>query len=448
MRKAIFLLITAIFCSFFAVEVKAQTALTDEQRVMLQQELAKVEAEQKQAAVDLANAQQKSASLARDIQVLDAKIRAAQLEIKAKNILIQSLGNDISKKTNKINDLEDRIDKGRETLAQILRKTNEIDEVSIPILILSQKTITGFVNDLDQFELVQESLRDVVTELKSDKASTTVEKEILDSRRNAEMDAKYVIQQQQKNIESDQIEQKELLALSKGAEKSYTKLIAEKQARAAQIRSALFALRDAASIPFGQALQYATLASNKTGIRPAFLLAIITQESNLGSNVGKCYVTNLQTGAGINAKTGNGVQNVMNPTRDIPAFIEILNKIGGEPTKQVVSCPLSVGWGGAMGPAQFIASTWLIIEDRVANALGINSMPDPWNPAHAFMASALYLSDLGANAKTYSAERNAACKYYSGRSCGYATGNTSYGNSVVSLADKIQRTMIDPLQGL
>ncbi len=448
MRKAIFLLITAIFCSFFASQALAETALTDEQRVMLQQELAKVEAEQKQAAIELANAQQKSASLARDIQVLDAKIRAAQLEIKAKNILIQSLGNDISKKVNKINDLEDRIDKGRDTLAQILRKTNEIDQVSIPILLLSQKTITGFVNDLDQFELVQESLRDVVTELKSDKASTTVEKEILDTRRNAEMDAKYVIQQQQKNIESDQIEQKELLALSKGAEKSYTKLIAEKQARAAQIRSALFALRDAASIPFGQALQYATLASNKTGIRPAFLLAIITQESNLGSNVGKCYVTNLQTGAGINAKTGNSVQNVMNPTRDIPAFVEILSKIGGEPTKQVVSCPLSVGWGGAMGPAQFIASTWLLIEDRVANSLGINSMPDPWNPGHAFMASALYLSDLGANTKTYTAERNAACKYYSGRSCGYATGNTSYGNSVVSLADKIQRTMIDPLQGL
>jgi membrane-bound lytic murein transglycosylase B len=107
---------------------------------------------------------------------------------------------------------------------------------------------------------------------------------------------------------------------------------------------------------------------------------------------------------------------------------------------------LSVGWGEAIGPAQFIASTWLLIKDRVASALGINSMPDPWNPAHAFMASALYLGDLGASAKTYTAERNAACKYYSGKSCGYVTGNTSYGNSVLNLADKIQRTMIDPLQ--
>jgi hypothetical protein len=75
-------------------------------------------------------------------------------------------------------------------------------------------------------------------------------------------------------------------------------------------------------------------------------------------------------------------------------------------------------------------------------------MPDPWNPAHAFMASAIYLSNLGAANGGYSAERNAACKYYSGRACGLVRGNTTYGNSVVSQADTIQRTMIDQLSGL
>jgi len=444
----VILAVTPIYLGFFPVLSHAQSPLTPEQRTQLQQELAQVEAEQKQAAIELSNAQNKSVSLARDIAVLDAKIRSAQLEIKAKNILIQSLGNDISKKVTEIGKLEDRIDKGRDTLAQILRKTNEVGELSIPELILSRNSITKLVNDLDTFEAVQQGLKDTFEQLKSDKTSTTVEKESLDNRRSAELDAKYVIQQQQKNIENNQLEQKQLLSLSKGTEQSYKKLIADKQARAAQIRSALFSLRDAASIPFGQALQYATLASQKTGIRPAFILAIITQESNLGSNVGKCYVTNMQTGAGINAKTGVTISNVMNPRRDIPPFAQILQEIGGEPSKQVVSCPLNIGWGGAMGPSQFIASTWILVKDRVASAVGISGMPDPWNPSHAFMASAIYLSDLGAGAKTYSTERNAACKYYSGRSCGLVKGNTAYGNSVVATADTIQRTMIDPLQGI
>ena len=439
------LAVTTILLGFYPISIYAQTALTPEQRADLQQELAKVEAEQKQAAIELSNAQNRSASLSRDVAVLDAKIRSAQLEIKAKNILIQSLGNDISKKVTEIGKLEDRIDKGKDTLAQILRKTNEVDELSIPEIILSRSSVTELVNDLDTFQSVQESLKETFEQLKSDKASTTAQKENLDNRRSAELDAKYVIQQQQKNIENNQTEKKQLLTLSKGAEQSYTKLIADKQARAAQIRSALFSLRDAESIPFGQALQYANLASQKTGIRPAFLLAIITQESNLGSNVGKCYVTNMQTGAGINAKTGANISNVMNPRRDIPPFAQILREIGGEPSKQVVSCPLNIGWGGAMGPAQFIASTWVLVKDRVASAVGISGMPDPWNPYHAFMASSIYLTDLGAGGKTYSTERNAACRYYSGRACGLVSGNTSYGNSVLSLADKIQRTMIDPL---
>jgi membrane-bound lytic murein transglycosylase B len=451
MKFGIFLLLIGGFwlCGSGGLfSAQAQTELTPEQRAALQQELAQVEAEQKQAAKELVAAQGKSASLARDIAVLDAKIRTAQLNIKAKNILIQSLGNDISKKVTEINNLEERIERGKDTLSQLLRKTNEIDDLSMPELILSRNTVTELMQDFDSFQSVQESLKITFEQLKSDKASTTEEKEHLDARRNAELDARYEIQQQQKNIESNKAEQKQLLALSKGAEQAYTKLIADKQARAAQIRSALFSLRDAASIPFGQALQYATLASQKTGVRPAFILAVITQESNLGSNVGKCYVTNMQTGAGVNAKTGAMVSNVMSPKRDVPPFIQILKEIGGEPSKQVVSCPFTIGWGGAMGPAQFIASTWMLIKDRVANAVGVSGMPDPWNPAHAFMASAIYLGDLGASNQTYTSERNAACKYYSGRACGLVTGNTTYGNSVVALADKIQRTMIDPLQGL
>lgn len=426
--------------------VYAQSAeLTPQQRADLQAELAKVEAEQKQAAIELANAQNKSASLSRDIAVLGAKIRSAELEIKAKNILIQSLGNDISQKEKKIGLLENRIEKNKDTLAQILRKTDELDDITLPELFLSNSSLANLIQDLDQFESVQYGLKDTFEQLRSDKDSTTAEKEALDERRNKEMDAKYVIQQQQKNIESNQKEQKQLLTISKGTEKSYQNLIAEKQARAAQIRSALFSLRDAAAIPFGQALEYAKLASQKTGVRPALILAIITQESNLGSNVGKCYVTNMQTGDGINAKTGNAIRKVMNPSRDVPPFATILSQIGGEPTKQVVSCPFEIGWGGAMGPAQFIPSTWMLFKDRVASAVGVSGMPDPWNPHHAFMASAIYLGDLGAVSGSYTGERNAACRYYSGKSCGLVKGNTTYGNSVMALADNIQRNMIDPL---
>jgi hypothetical protein len=100
-----------------------------------------------------------------------------------------------------------------------------------------------------------------------------------------------------------------------------------------------------------------------------------------------------------------------------------------------------------MGPAQFIASTWMLFKDRIARALNITT-PNPWDPEHAFMASSMFLTDLGASARTYTAERNAACRYYSGKACVVGGVNISYGTQVMSKADTIQRTMIDPLQGL
>ena len=450
----VFLIVT-IQSIWFSSSVRAQTQttsstqLTPEQRAALQQELAQVEAEQKQVAADLASAQAESSSLSRDIKVLDAKIKTAQLNIKAKNLLIKTLGNDISAKQIHIDELEARIVRGKETLAALMRKTNEIDAYSLPEVVLSQKDVSGFFQDLDTFQAIQDGLKTTFEQVRNDEASTSVEKEVLTNKQNAEMDARYAIQQEEKNIKTDQSQKQQLLTVSKGNEKSYANLLAQKQSRAAQIRAQLFSLRDAAAIPFGQALQYATLASQKTGVRPALILAILTQESSLGKNVGQCYVTNYQTGDGINVKTGNPISGVMNPTRDVPPFRDILQAIGGDPSRQVVSCPLDIGWGGAMGPAQFIASTWVLMKGEIAAALGIgNTMPDPWNPAHAFMASAIYLSNLGAGTGTYTAERNAACKYYSGRSCGAVRGNTTYGNSVLAQADNIQRTMIDPLQSL
>jgi membrane-bound lytic murein transglycosylase B len=234
--------------------------------------------------------------------------------------------------------------------------------------------------------------------------------------------------------------------LSKQQEKEYAKALAEKQARAAKIRSALFNLRDTSAIEFGDALAYANEASKSTGVRPALILAILTQESNLGKNVGGCYLRESPVGSGVSKKTGNILSNVMHPTRDVPVFISFMGDLSRDPYNTLVSCPQSIGYGGAMGPSQFIASTWKLFINRIRSITG-RSVADPWNPQDAITATSLYLGDLGATGGSYSGERNAACKYYSGKICSRSTLATSYGNSVMRLAGTIQAN-IDILQGI
>jgi membrane-bound lytic murein transglycosylase B len=213
--------------------------------------------------------------------------------------------------------------------------------------------------------------------------------------------------------------------------------VADRQAKASQINAALFRLRgvDGGGIPFKDALAYAKQASAQTGVRTAFILAILRQESNLGVNVGQCLLVDPVTGAGKGKNTGTPFANVMKPDRDVPYFIDMMKRLGRDPYNTPVSCPQSVGYGGAMGPTQFIPSTWRGYEGRIASAFGV-PVGDPWNPQHAIMATALFLQDLGAGRGGYSAEREAAGRYYAGGN--WQAYGLGYAASVLAHAETYQ----------
>ena len=410
---------------------------TAAEKVACQAALNQALADEAAAQAQLTVAQGKSATLSQAIALLTAKINAAEADIKAKNILIQTLGSDIVDKQNHITDLEGHIAAGKQTLSDLLRKTNELDAYSLPEVLLSQSTVTGFFNDVDTFQSVQTGLQSTFNMLQTDEASTSAEKDILTTRKNTETDARYAIQQQEATVKSDQAQQKQLLSISKGNEKAYTTLVATQALKAAQIRAALFPLAGAKAIPFGDALNYANAVYQKTGIQPAFLLAMLKQETNIGGNVGTCYMTNPSDGSGINTRNNTYVANVMKPSRDVQPFMDLVSSLGYDYKTTAVSCPQSIGYGGGMGPAQFIASTWMLLKDRVVAALNLSSPANPWKPMDSFMAAGLYMYDLGAaSTQAYSttAQKNAACKYYSGRACGYVTGATAYANSILSMA--------------
>ncbi len=411
-------------------------AIDSDKERALRAELEEIEKQIKEQQAILSQKKTEGASIARDIAILDAKISEAKLRIKEHNIAIERLGKDIVVKSDIITKLNGDISSGQESLAQIIRKTNQIDDYSLVEIVLGEQKISDTLVDLDYFDSVKESLYSTFANLRDAKQTSENEKNDLSQKRNKEIDTRVNVEAEKRKIEQAETEKKRLLNLNKAEQSSYEKVIADKAERANAIKTALFGLRDSAAIPFGTALQYAKEASAQTGVRPAFILAILTQESNLGANVGSCYLTDKDTGAGVRISTGAAQDRVMKPTRDIEPFLKITKEVGRDWTKTRVSCPFNIGYGGAMGPSQFIPSTWQLFKARIAKALDIDS-PDPWNPEHAIMASAIYLGDLGATSGSYTAERNAACKYYSGKACSGSINNF-YGDQVTAKAKTIQ----------
>jgi len=72
-----------------------------------------------------------------------------------------------------------------------------------------------------------------------------------------------------------------------------------------------------------------------------------------------------------------------------------------------------------------------LFENRLKNLLGHDA--NPWTPKDAFMASAMYLTDLGAKGNSASSQQIAACKYY-----GTGGASCSYSKSVMNFKSKIQ----------
>ncbi len=413
---------------------QAQLNQAQDDRAKLQAELAALEAEIAQKQNELKGQQGQSQTLTNDINRLKTQIDTAKLNIKAKNVAIAELSGEISDKVGEIQDLSQKMANEKESLAQLLRNTHSIDKQTLVDLILSEDSISEFYSDVAAYDSIKAAVKQSIDKILGLKTETETAKSLLEKKQDQERDAKAAIEQNKAKIEKNKAEQSELLSISKNKEKEYQAVLADRAAKVAAIKAKLFSLAGGSqAIRFDVALQYAEEAEKSTGIAPAFLLAILTQESNLGANVGKCYLSDLTSGAGYNPTTGKTFVNAMKPSRDIPPFVEITGKLGLDPLKTPVSCPISSagGWGGAMGPAQFIASTFKLFIGRLQTALG--HYPNPWAAEDAFMASSMYLTDLGAIGDSYSAQIKAACKYYGsgGTSC-------SYGNSVMKLKASIQ----------
>lgn len=443
MKRITLVFVSALLvCGFFGIPLVSQAETVEERKARLEKELVEVEKQIAQQQVILSQKQHERVSVERDVSILEAEIESAKLQIQRKNIQIQQLQKGIDGKTVVITQLTDTLERRKAHVAELVRKKNISDGTSMVELVLSGKDFSEFFEIVDTFGEVQNQIQGTFVDIRSTKQETHEEREELGREQNAVIDARKEIESQKQIIESKQAEKEKLLAIKKSEEGAYEAIVNQKKAQAAEIRAALFALRDSAAIPFGQAYEYALAAEKKTGIRPAFLLAILTQESNLGQNVGTCN----RPGDAQNWRDimpGEGESSWRN---DEDKYLAITKALGLDPDSMPLSCPWQGGWGGAMGPAQFIPTTWWSYKDRLAALLGV-SMPNPWNPQHAFMASAIYLTDLGAGAQTYTAEHTAALKYYAGSNWSLPQ-NRFYGDQVMGHANNIQKNMIDPLKNI
>lgn len=377
--------------------------------------------------------QSTSRTLESEIKGLNAKIGQLTLEIRSLELSINQTNFEIDDTEDKITDAGDKISKHRGALAEYLQAIYETDQKSLTEILLQNANLSDFFTDLDHIRTNQDNLRAAIQNIRQLKTELEQRQEELEDKRTDLERLRKLQALEKKNLDSNKSQKNKILKDTKGQEVKFQELVKKTLKNIEAIRSQITYLAQN-GVTAEEAVKFGQLAAIATGIRPAFLIAILEVESGLGRNVGtgnwladmyQCY---LRLGKPSRAEAEKA------------AFFTIITKLGLDANTVKVSREPNYGCGGALGPAQFLPTTWLGYEEEVARLTGHNP-PSPWNIEDAFMASALKLANGGATSKDKTGETRAAKAYISGKpSCTSRICNY-YSSAVLRKAAEIEKNL-------
>lgn len=356
------LLIIQPLALFAASDEECFTDLDTSSRETLEKALEKCEQQIEMNEVVLSQQSTQRKNTESDILLISNEINRALLRIRQSDIAINELGEEIVGKEQALEDLKEKREQHMNTLQTLLQRIDETEQRGFVNFFFSGLTLSDFFSRANEYaelhEIMEKSMRNI-------NALTNRIIASVDELEGEKTTRSQLRQQQQATATQVQYQKKEkerLLEHQVALEKQTEEKISVYASRVAEINNRLFDLRGSGSIPFEEALRYAREAERATGVRPAFLLGLIKNESDLGRNVG----------------TGDYLSD-MHPTRDQPIFPYIAKLLGeSDPKSLPVSANPGFGWGGAMGPAQFIPSTWVCYGGLVNTRTGTCSIQNAY----------------------------------------------------------------------
>ena len=313
-------------------------------------------------------------SILGNISALEKKVARTQEEL-------DKINEDIKKQ-------EEEIDNHKKNLATIIRRINK-KNIELQLIMLNDKrSMDEYIRNEDLLQELQKKILKEMDELKEKKRE-------LNEQKKKASEAREVLIDQKKTLDKEKVRKSWEYS---GAQKK----VSEQEAEIREIEKEMAALQSTISALLGKSYNTndikaaAGYASKVTGVRKAFILGMLTVETNLGRYTGGC-----------NYKTSR-----MSSYRK-KLFKQIAKETGHNYKKMKVSCPPRgyKGTGGAMGVAQFMSDTWMGYRSKIAAVTG-HKHPDPWNLTDGVVAMALKLANDGAKSKK--GECRAAMRYLGG----------------------------------
>lgn len=382
------------------------------------------EVEKKQDKVDdlesqLAKELKEKASLEKNLTQILGSVNATQAEINKAQKSIRDVEENIARKEAEIRSMEEKMSIQQDRLRKIIQELYYAKKNTGVNLVLSDGEFADILSTSDNLIALEERVINVAKEISNSKEKIAGEKnELADAKDSHEELLKEKSQQKQELI-ADKVD-------VQGDIQQQEATIGELQAKLDDLKNDLSNLLGK-NLSTNDIVEAAGIAAKATGVRKDFILGELVVETNLGTFTGGCTYKNIRM-----------------RSADKAAFLalaaELEKAYGGNYKNKKLSCSPGYGYGGAMGVAQFMPTTWTGYKSYIAGATGHNP-PDPWSIIDGVMGMARKLANGGATSK--SGEKLASKRYYCGGPSSPYWNNkcNAYANNVQYWADNYEKKL-------
>jgi len=324
-----------------------------------------------------------------DVSRLQGAVYSTQADINKTEEKIETVEETIKRKEKEIKDFNKNIEFKRVALERMLQEIYISSEQPLLYLFMKRNYFVDSAVSKDNLSTLKKKILSMIEEINQTKIKIKKEQEELEDKKGEHEELLSVKQFQKSNLLTEkQVFEKKL------KDKKLT--VAEINAKISKVKSALSSFLGE-SFDADDIVEAIEFASDETGVREEFLMAMLDKETDLGRFTGGCTYKNTR----IRDK---------NPD-DESIFKDICEELDYNYKKKKVSCALSYGYGGAMGVAQFMPSTWIGYKNRISSYTG-HDPADPWNLTDGVVGMAIKLKDAGGDKEK--GEYKASAIYYCG----------------------------------
>jgi len=347
------------------------------------------------------------ASLENELARIQNSVYSTQSQINEFRNLIKKSEENISRMEKEVEQMNNKIDLQKEFLKSFIQEIYFKKKDPVIAISAFRGDLSQVFGAVDNFVTMEEKMLQIAQEIRDTKEKIKNEQEEIASAKEQHEKLLAVKVDQQYGLLAEKTETQGDIQTKESAIRSLSQRLSTLKSKLSGFLGESFDADDIVD-----AIKF---ASKKTGVRKEFLMAMLDKETDLGRFTGGCTY-----------------QNTKVKPADKEEFKNICEELDYNYKKQKISCAASWGgYGGAMGVAQFMPTTWTGYKDAISNYTGHNP-PDPWNLTDGVIGMAEKLKRAGAGNKKN--EHYAAKVYYCGgpASAYWKTKCEDYADTVIS----------------